>query len=80
VYFGYRHCYDLSYESRNEPRLARFGGIGYPLKAEQQYEELYEKIKRWTHKGKPTKKARKLQALEKRLDMAISVCKVRLRL
>ena len=27
-YFGCRGCYDLSYESRNEPRLARPGGIG----------------------------------------------------
>jgi hypothetical protein len=39
-YFGCRHCYDLSYESRNEPRLARFGGIGYPLKIECQIEKL----------------------------------------
>ncbi len=38
-----------------------------------------KKIKRWTYKGKPTKKAQKLHALEKRLDMSISVCKIRLR-
>jgi hypothetical protein len=78
-YFGCRHCYDLSYESRNEPRLARFGGIGFPLKVERQYEDLYKQIKRWTYRGKPTKKAQKLQVLEKRLDMSISVCKIRLR-
>jgi hypothetical protein len=71
-YFGCRHCYDLSYESRNEPRLARFGGIGYPLKIERQYEELYEQIKRWTYRGKPTKKVQKLQVLEKQLGMAVS--------
>ena len=67
-YFGCRHCYDLSYESRNEPRLARPGGIGYPIVAERLYEELYKKTKRWTYKGKPTKKARKLKILEKRMD------------
>jgi len=67
-YFGCRHCYNLSYESRNEPRLARLGGIGYPIKAERLYEELYKKTKRWTWRGKPTKKARKLQTLEQRMS------------
>lgn len=62
-------------ESRNEPRLARFGGIGYPLKVERQFEDFYKQIKRWTYKGKPTRKARKLQALEERLGMAVSVYK-----
>jgi hypothetical protein len=57
VYFGCRHCHNLSYESRNEPRLARFGGIGYPLKAETQFEDLYEQIKRWNYRGKPTKES-----------------------
>jgi hypothetical protein len=31
-------------------------------------EELYSQIKRWTWRGKPTKKARKLQALEAKLN------------
>jgi hypothetical protein len=31
-YFGCRHCYNLSYESRNECRLGRFGQVGYLLK------------------------------------------------
>ncbi len=66
-YFGCRHCYNLSYESRNEPRLARPGGIGYPIIAERLYEELYKKTKRWTYKGKPTKKVRKLNILEKKM-------------
>jgi hypothetical protein len=48
-----------------EPRLARPGGIGYPIVAERLYEELYMQIKRWTYKGKPTKKARKLKIFEK---------------
>ena len=63
-YFGCRHCYNLSYESRNEPRLARPGGIGYPIKAERLYEELYKKTKRWTWRCKPTKKALNLKRLE----------------
>ena len=67
-YFGCRHCYDLSYESRNESRLGRFGSIGYPIVADRKIEELYSQIKRWTYKGKPTKKARKLKALEAKLN------------
>lgn len=63
-YFGCRHCYNLSYESRNESRFGRIGQLGYLLKAEKQYEEFYNKIKRWTYKGKPTKKVRKLRVLD----------------
>ena len=67
-YFGCRRCYDLSYESRNESRLGRFGSIGYPLVAERKIEKLCSQIKRWTWRRKPTKKARKLQALEAKLN------------
>ena len=42
--------------------------LGYILKAERQYEELYNKIKRWSYNGRPTRKARKLQALEARME------------
>ena len=67
-YFGCRHCYNLSYKSQNESRLGRFGNIGFPLKAEEQYEQLYMSIKRWTWRGRPTRKVRKLQAIEARLN------------
>ncbi|MCP4257545.1 MAG: hypothetical protein GY774_08480 [Planctomycetes bacterium] len=69
-YFACRHCYNLSYDSRNEPRLARPGGIGYPIIAERLYEELYMQIRRWTYKGKPTKKAQKLYLLEKKISQS----------
>jgi len=78
-YYGCRHCYNLSYESRNEPRFARPGGIGYPVKAERLYEELYKKTKRWTYRGKPTKKARRLQILERRMDRGFDVNKLLLK-
>ncbi len=67
-YFGCRHCYNLSYESRNESRLGRFGSIGYPLVAERKIEELYSQIKRWTWRGRPTKKFRKLMLMQNRLN------------
>jgi len=48
-YFGCRHCYNLSYVSRNESRLGRFGQLGYLLK--------------FVHNGKKTFAALILQAL-----------------
>ena len=71
VYFGCRHCYNLSYESRNESRLGRFGNIGYNIVAERKIEELYSQIKRWTWRGRPTRKARKLRALERKSDVSV---------
>jgi len=66
-YFGCRHCYELSYNSRNENRSERFGKLWYMLKTEEQYEELFDSISRWTWRGRPTKKVRKLKALEHRI-------------
>jgi len=66
-YFGCRHCYNLSYESRNECRLGRFGQIGYALKADRQVEKLREKIKRWTYRGRPTRKVRRINAITQRI-------------
>ena len=67
-YFGCRHCYDLSYESRNECRLGRFGQLGYVLKAERQVEELREKVKRRTWRGRPTRKVRRINAITRRIN------------
>jgi len=72
-YFGCRHCYDLSYESRNETRTGMFSVFGQVLKAERQTEELYGQIKRWTYRGKPTRKARRLEALEDRLSKYLAL-------
>ena len=47
--------------------------IGYALKADRQVEELREKIKRWTWRGRPTRKVRKLNALEQRVKRALSI-------
>ena len=71
-YFGCRHCYDLSYASRNETRLGRFAGLGYSLKLERQYEKLYGGIKRWTYAGRPTRKVRKLHELADRIDHTVA--------
>jgi cell fate (sporulation/competence/biofilm development) regulator YmcA (YheA/YmcA/DUF963 family) len=53
--------------------LGRFGQIGYALKADRQVEKLKEKIKRWTWRGRPTRKVRKLTALEQMAQRALSI-------
>ncbi len=45
----------------------------YPLKLDGQVEKLNDKIKRWSYKGKPTRKVRKLRALEQRMEQAFVV-------
>jgi len=65
--------YNLSYKSRNEPHFARRGGLYYPLKLDGQIEKLYDKIKRWSFKGRPTRKVQKLRALEQRMEQGFSV-------
>ena len=48
-YFICRDCGNLSYGSRNESRIGRRGGIGYPIVLERRMEELYPQIKKWTY-------------------------------
>jgi len=67
-WFACRHCNQLSYASRNEPRLARFGQMGFYVKVEGRIERLHDQIKRWTYRGKPTKKAERIHVLEERLS------------
>ena len=75
-YYGCRHCFELSYESRNEPRFARRWGMFYSLKLDGQIEKLCNRVNRWTYKGRPTKKARKLRELEQKMQQALSVGKM----
>ena len=67
-YFGCRHCYDLSYESRNETRTGMFGVFGQVLKAERQTEELSGQIKRNFYAGKPTRKYRRLLRMQNKVN------------
>ena len=64
-YYGCRHCYDLSYESRNETRSGMFGAFGSVLRTGKKMEDLRSQIKRWTWRGRPTRKVRQLEKLER---------------
>ncbi|MHC4068562.1 MAG: hypothetical protein ACYS18_07675 [Planctomycetota bacterium] len=63
VYFRCRHCNNLSYNSRNRCSIESFGHIS------RQADKLRSQIKRWTWRGRPTRKVRRLRALERKTQM-----------
>ena len=65
IYFTCRYCSNLSYYSRNRSKL---GAIGHAFR---QIEELRSRIKRWTWRGRPTRKARKLFKIQNRLNASL---------
>lgn len=61
--FACRHCYNLTYTSRNENPTYR----GFPYKQitiDSKIDKLYERLKRRTYKGKPTKLMKRIIKLE----------------
>jgi len=58
VRFRCRHCNNLTYRSRNRTGMETLGHTS------RQIEKLRSEIKRWTWRGRPTRKVRKLRALE----------------
>lgn len=62
-YFACRHCYDLSYESKNENRRFSDYSLFYVLNSRNKIDELEKTIKRRRYKGKPTRKQKKLNNL-----------------
>jgi len=67
-YYGCRHCYDLSYESRNRSHSGWVGQVVYVLTLERQVEKLRSRIKRDFYDGRPTKKFRRLIMMQHRLN------------
>lgn len=55
-YFGCRHCYNLTYESRNESRGAKFELLFKAITERDKIDKLKEEIKRNSYRGRPTKK------------------------
>ena len=67
-YFGCRHCYDLSYQSRNDNRRGTWGQIGYYLNRAEQLEEQRLNLKRRFYRGRPTKRYRRILSQIARLN------------
>jgi hypothetical protein len=63
-WFGCRHCYELTYSSRNKNRNHYLHSLFRVLEIETEEEKLYKKAKRFTYKGKPTKIRQKIAKLD----------------
>ena len=66
--FRCRHCYDLTYQSRNDNRRGTWGQIGYFLNRAEQLEEQRLNLKRRFYRGRPTKRYRRILSQLARLD------------
>lgn len=68
-YFACRHCYNLTYSSRNASGVFRYGGnVSFP-----ELEEMRAKIKRLTYKGKLTRKYRSYIKKENKLTLGMAM-------
>ncbi len=72
VRFLCRHCYNLSYHSRNRCTMESFGDTS------RQIDKLRSEIKRWSYRGRPTRKVRRLQALERKMRILGSCAMMRI--
>jgi hypothetical protein len=72
VYFMCRHCNNITYRSRNRCSIEAFGHTS------RQIDQLRTEIKRWTWRGRPTRKVRKLRTLERKAGVLGSYAKAQL--
>jgi hypothetical protein len=63
IRFRCRQCSNLTYRSRNRGTIGSFGDISRHI------DKLRGEIKRWTWRGRPTRKVRKLRALERKMGI-----------
>lgn len=66
-YFGCRHCYDLTYDSKNENRRYKSYPLFATLFGYQKAEKLEAQIKRRYYNGKPTRKQRRLDRIYRQI-------------
>ena len=62
-WFGCRHCYELTYTSRNVNRRYAYYPLFRVIEIEQKIEKIETKTHRRTYAGKPTKNQQKLRKL-----------------
>jgi hypothetical protein len=67
-YFGCRHCHELTYRTRNQNTSSAHHGLYECVKLSKKMEDLQEKVKRFTWRGRPTKKYRRLLQIQARLE------------
>lgn len=69
-YFACRHCYELTYASRNTNRKYKFFPFFNAITIEDKIEELRKKIKRPYYNGRPTKRQQQLEKLFAQADIS----------
>jgi hypothetical protein len=62
-WFGCRHCYNLTYSSRKANKKYRYYPMFRVIELDAKIEKAYEKAKRYTYRGKLTKKRQKIEKL-----------------
>ncbi len=62
THFRCRHCNDLTYQSRTNCNTAKFGI------ACRKADKLRAELKRWSYRGRPTRKVRQLRKVETRAN------------
>ena len=72
-YFGCRHCYELTYESRNKNRRYYMQPIFDFLMADKKTEEIEKTMKRSYYQGKPTRKMRRILKINQKMNSQASV-------
>lgn len=70
--FYCRHCNNLTYHSRNRSTTELFGHTS------RQIDKLRSEIKRWTWRGRPIRKVRRLQVLERKMQILGGVVSARI--
>lgn len=72
-YFGCRHCYELTYSSRNKNRNWKYSYLTKILDATMKVDSIRDKMKRITYAGKPTKNCQRIMKINKKLRPAIEL-------
>jgi len=67
-YFACRHCFNLSYEKRNENRRGKYGYLRKFFNLREEVEELEKEVKIKFRAGKPTKRYLRLMNKGRMLD------------
>ena len=74
-YFGCRHCYELTYSSKNENRRDKIYPLFLWFKNWKKIEELERKIKRPYYKGKLTRKQKRLEEIKTKMMFYLDLIK-----
>ena len=74
-YFGCRHCQGLTYSSKNINRHSQHYHALYSLDLFYKKDKIEQQVRRKTYAGKPTKKQKRLDKLQRKIFYSYSASK-----